>query len=474
MAEQLETRLLIGGRWLESGKRLPVIDPYSGRVIAEVAVSDGSHVEQAVAAAEASGMSSLTGAQRHEILLKVSAEIERRGGELTRLIVAESGKPLRYAAGEVERSAQTFSFAADEARRLHGETLELDAHPGGKGYFGFYHRFPLGVIAAISPFNFPLNLVAHKVAPALAAGNSVVLKPSSETPLIALKLAQIIQDAGAPAGALNVLVGSGSTVGQALVAHPRVKMVTFTGSLEVGQIIRGSAGLKRVTLELGSNSAVVVEDGARLEQAAARCLVGAFAFSGQVCISVQRILLNRRLAESFLEIFLPGVEALNRGDPGLETTEIGPMITEAEARRVERWVADAVGQGARVLVGGKREGAFYQPTVLDRVKPGMDIYSKEAFAPIVCLETYDDFEQALARVNDSSYGLQAGVFTESLDKAMIAFRRLEVGGVVINDFPTFRVDQMPYGGVKGSGSGREGPRFAVEEMTEIKLCCLRL
>jgi len=474
MADQLETRLLIGGKWLESNDRFPVVNPYTGEEIARVAAADSTHVEQAVTAAEASGMTSLTGARRYEILHTAAGKIERSSDELARMIVAESGKPLRYSAGEVERAVQTFSFAAEEARRLHGETLELDAHPGGKGYFGFYHRFPLGVIAAISPFNFPLNLVAHKVAPALAAGNSVILKPSSETPLVALRLAQILEDAGAPPGAVNVLMGSGSTVGKALVTHPRVKMVTFTGSLEVGSSIRAAAGMKRVTLELGSNSAVIIEDEARLEEAAARCVVGAFAFSGQVCISIQRILLNQRLEKRFLEIFLPRVKAITRGDPMEQTTEIGPMITEAEARRIEKWVSGALQQHARVLTGGKREGAFYQPTVLDRVKKDMDIYSKEAFAPIVCIETYTDFEQALDRVNDSRYGLQAGVFTESQDKAMKAFRRLEVGGVVINDFPTFRVDQMPYGGVKGSGSGREGPRFAVEEMTEVKLCCMRL
>jgi acyl-CoA reductase-like NAD-dependent aldehyde dehydrogenase len=474
MAQKHETRLLIGGKWLETGDRLPVKNPYSGELVAEVRAAGEGHVEQAVAAAEASAMSSLTGAQRHDILAAASEGIKRNSEQLARLITAESGKPIRYSTGEVDRAAQTFSFAAEEARRLHGETLELDSHPGGKGYFGFYHRFPLGVIAAITPFNFPLNLVAHKVAPALAAGNAVVLKPASATPLIALALARILEESGAPAGAVNVLVGSGSTVGQALVTHPRVKMITFTGSLEIGEKIRSDAGMKRVTLELGSNSAVVIEDHERLEQAVARCLVGAFAFSGQVCISIQRILLNERLAEKFLESFLPGVRALVQGDPLDKNTEIGPMITEAEACRIESWVADACDKGARVLAGGKRDGAFFGPTVIDRVTPEMDVYSKEAFAPIVCLERYNDFEQALARVNHSNYGLQAGVFTESLDKAMTAFRKLEVGGVIINDFPTFRVDQMPYGGVKGSGSGREGPRFAVEEMTELKLCCMRL
>jgi len=474
MADQLETGLLIGGRWLENEDKFPVVNPYTGEEIARVSAAGGSQVEEAVDAAEAAGMSSLTGARRYEILQKTAVGIDSSAAELARLIAAESGKPLRYSTAEVGRAVQTFSFAAEEARRLHGETLEMDAHPGGKGHFGFYHRFPLGVIAAISPFNFPLNLVAHKVAPALAAGNSVILKPSSLTPLIALRLAHILESAGAPQGSINVLMGSGATVGQGLVTHPGVKMVTFTGSLEVGEMIRSVAGMKRVTLELGSNSAIVIEDDARLEEAVGRCVVGAFAYSGQVCISIQRILLKENLAERFLELFLPRVEAITRGDPLEQSTELGPMITEAEACRIESWVARAVEDGARVLTGGKREGAFYLPTVVDNVKPSMDIYSKEAFAPIVCVETYSEFDQALARVNDSSYGLQAGVYTESLEKAMLAFKNLEVGGVVINDFPTFRVDQMPYGGVKGSGSGREGPRFAVEEMTEIKLCSMHL
>lgn len=475
MERDVETRLLIAGRWIEGNSgRQAVLNPYDSSVVAEAARADSSQVEQAVRAAEASGMESVSAADRHALLLGVSAEIERRSAELTRLLTLETGKPLRYSSIEVERAASTFSFAADEARRLHGETLELDAHPGGKGHFAFWHRFPLGVIAAISPFNFPLNLVAHKLAPALAAGNPVVLKPAGATPLSALALGRIIMDCGAPAGALNIVPGDGAVVGHALVRHPRIKMITFTGSLEVGRSIRDAAGMKRVTLELGANSAVIVEDEDRLEDAAARCVTGAFAFSGQVCISVQRILLKNSLAGRFLSLFVPRVEALRRGDPLDPATEIGPMISESEARRIEAWVDAAVDSGARVLTGGRRDGSYYEPTVIDNVVPGMDVLAREAFAPIVCIERYEDFGEALARVNDSVYGLQAGVYTESLDKAMQAFRRLEVGGVIINDIPTFRVDQMPYGGVKGSGTGREGPRFAVEEMTELKLCVMRV
>ncbi|MFH1069604.1 MAG: aldehyde dehydrogenase family protein [Candidatus Glassbacteria bacterium] len=474
MTDRPETRLFIGGHWVEGKSSFPVVNPYSGAEIARVSSAGSQEVEEAVQAAGNSGMNSLTASRRYEILRAVAAEIERRNSELTSLLIQETGKPMRYAAAEVSRAVQTFSFAAEEARRLHGETLELDAHPGGKGCFGFYHRFPLGVIAAISPFNFPLNLVAHKVAPALAAGNAVVLKPASATPLIALSLARIVAEAGAPHGALNVLPGSGSEAGLPLVRHPEVRMVTFTGSLEVGRTIRENAGMKKVTLELGSNSAVVIEDTDRLEDALQRCLVGAFAFSGQVCISIQRILLNRKLADSFLTRFIPAVERLHRGDPADPVTEIGPLISTAEAVRVEKWVDEAVEQGAKILTGGKRDGAFYAPTVIDEVRHEMKVYSHEVFAPVVCIERYDEFEEALVRVNSSQYGLQAGVYTESAAKALEAFRKLEVGGVMINDFPTFRVDQMPYGGVKNSGTGREGPRFAIEEMTELKLCSFRL
>ena len=472
--KDIETRLFIGGKWLDSRQYFSVINPYDGAQIAQVSSADSETVNEAVGAASESSISSLTPAERAAILSDVSAEIERQKETLTGLIVAEAGKPLRYAAGEVERAVQTFSFAAEEARRIHGETIELDAHTHGKGHFGFWHRFPLGVIAAISPFNFPLNLVAHKVAPALAAGNSVVLKPASTTPLVTLALARILEKCGLPAGGINVVPGKGSVVGDSLVMNPEVRMVTFTGSLEVGRKIRRNAGMKRVTLELGSNSALIVQDSTRLGEAVSKAIVGAFAFSGQVCISIQRIMLNEKLADEFLALFLEGVENIRRGNPADQSTEIGPMISEQEACRAESWVKEAVEQGAKVLTGGTRDGAFYYPTVLDNVEPGMKVYSEEVFAPVVCIERYEEFEDALDRVNNSRYGLQAGVYTDSISQALQAFRKLNVGGVIINDFPTFRVDQMPYGGVKSSGDGREGPKFAIEEMTEIRLCAMKL
>ncbi|MBW7998219.1 MAG: aldehyde dehydrogenase family protein [Candidatus Glassbacteria bacterium] len=466
----IRTQLFIGGEWVESDESFPVVNPYDESELAPVSAAGPEHLEQAVRAAAASGMEDLTAHRRYLVLDEVSRRIKDEREKLTSLIVREAGKPVRYAAGEVERAVQTFSFAAGEARRLHGSTMELDAHPEGKDHFAFYHRFPLGIIGAISPFNFPLNLVAHKVAPALAAGNSVILKPASTTPLVALELARIISDAGAPPGAINVLPGSGSKLGSPLVEHPDVAMITFTGSLEVGRRIRRDAGMKRVTLELGSNSALIVDDDSRLDEAVSRSIIGAFAYSGQVCISIQRILLRSSLAGRFIEQFVPAVEKIRAGDPADQATELGPMIEEAEARRAQEWVDEAVAQGASVLTGGRRDGAFYSPTVLEDVEHDMKVYSSEVFAPVVCIERYDDFDDALERVNNSEYGLQAGVYTSSLPRAMEAFRRLEVGGVMINDFPTYRVDQMPYGGVKGSGTGREGPKFAVEDMTELKLC----
>jgi len=471
-AGNLRTGLFVGGKWLESSEKIIVTNPHDGGEIAAVSAASPEHLDQAVDAARSSGMETLTAHQRYRILDEVSRRIARNSEQLTSLLAREAGKPWRYAAGEVARAEQTFSFAASEARNLSGRTMELDAHPNGGGRFAFYHRFPLGVIGAISPFNFPLNLVAHKVAPALAAGNSVVLKPASTTPLTALALAEIVSSSGAPPGALNVLPGSGSRLGGALTAHPDVAMVTFTGSLEVGEKIRRDAGMKRVTLELGSNSALVIDDDSHLEEALSRCVVGAFAYSGQVCISVQRIIVHRSLAGRFLERFIPMVQEIAVGNPLEAATELGPMIEEREAVRAEQWVNEAVDQGAEILTGGEREGALYHPTVLDNVTQEMKVVSSEVFAPVVVVQRYDEFDEALALVNDSRYGLQAGVYTSSLAKAMQAFRTIEAGGVIINDFPTYRVDQMPYGGVKDSGSGREGPRYAIEEMTETRLCVI--
>ena len=335
-------------------------------------------------------------------------------------------------------------------------------------------RFPVGVIGAISPFNFPLNLVAHKVAPAIAAGCSVILKPASLTPLTSIKLGEIMMEAGLPPGGLNIIFGSGGTVGDWLVTDERVSMITFTGSPPVGKRIKEKSGLKKVTLELGSNSAVIVDENADLDLAVERSVMGSFAYAGQICISVQRIYLHKNIYERFKKDFLEKTSKLKLGDPLDKATDIGPMITEEDARRTESWVNEAVRDGAKILIGGKREGAFYSPTVLENVKPEMKVVALEVFAPVVCFIPFDDFSDAVKMVDDSIYGLQAGVFTDNIENAFQAIKGIKVGGVIVNDVPTYRADNMPYGGVKESGIGREGVKFAIEEMTDIKMICFNL
>jgi acyl-CoA reductase-like NAD-dependent aldehyde dehydrogenase len=357
---------------------------------------------------------------------------------------------------------------------LHGETIPLDAVPAGEGYFGFWTPRPVGVIAAISPFNFPLNLVAHKVAPAIASGNTLVLKPASTTPLAAVKLCQILMEAGLPAGAINLVVGSGGTVGDWLVTDPRVDKITFTGSPDVGRHILSVAGIKKVTLELGNTSPVVVAPDADLEFVAKRCAVGAFYNSGQVCISVQRIYSQKQVYEPFSEKFVKATEAMVVGDPLDERVDVGPMIDSKEVDRIEGWVNEAQMSGAKVLTGGKRDGTVYYPTVLTGVSDDMKVVAEEAFAPVASVISSDDFESALKQANDTKFGLQVGVFTKDVDRVFKAVKRLNFGGVIINDTPNFRADHMPYGGNRQSGLGREGVKFAMEDMTNIQLVAIRL
>lgn len=462
---------LIGGEWLATGQTMNVVNKYSGEVFATVPVVDKELTARAIdCAAKAFASFRKTPAhQRAKILENASNLLLGRSEEIARTIAQEAGKAWKFALNEVQRSAETFKFAAEEAKRGHGEMLPMDASRFGENRVGYFIREPIGVIGAITPFNFPLNLVAHKVAPALAAGNTVVLKPASSTPVSAILLAEILEEAGLPPGVFNVTIGSGAIVGDTIVTHPACRKITFTGSAAVGSEIIKKAGIKKVTLELGNNSATIIEADADLAKAAARCVVSAFANSGQVCISLQRIYVNRQVAERFTEIFLEKVRALKVGDPLDRDCDVGPMIDAKERERVDAWVKEAVAQGAKVAAGGRAEGPVYLPTVLTSVTEEMKVMCMETFGPVVSIVSYDNFAEALAKVNASDFGLQAGIYTSNLNLALQAVDELDVGGVMINDTPTFRVDQMPYGGNKLSGLGREGVRFAMEEMTNIKV-----
>lgn len=447
-----------------------IINPYDGSVIDRVPEFDEQAVRDAIgrAVAAAPTMADMPTHQRGSILQKSAGIIEQNAEDLARLMAQESGKPMKYSRGEVARAVETFQFAADEARRLHGETVPLDAAKTGVGRIGYFVRVPVGVIAAITPFNFPLNLVVHKVAPAIAAGCPIVLKPAPATPLTALRLADILHEAGLPGGAFEVVTG-GVDVGTWLTTDPRAAMISFTGSPGVAREISKVAGLRRVVLELGGNAATIIDADANLDHAVTRTLMGSYAYSGQTCISVQRIYVHRTCYSDFRDRFVDATNKLVIGNPLDDTTDIGPMITDAACQRIDGWIAEAVAGGAQVVAGGSREGKLYAATVIEGAREDMKVMREEVFGPVTSLIPFDDFDAALDAVNDSQYGLQAGVYTRDLNKAMRAAHKLHVGGVIINDVPTFRVDQMPYGGVKDSGVGREGPRFAIEEMTTPKL-----
>jgi len=471
-----EYKMLIGGEWVSGGKYLDVRNKYNQEIIGKVPETSRGEFENAVVSAVEGfkKVSSLPAYRRSKILQNTSELIEKNRDEIARIICLEAGKAWKHSLLEVERSVQTFKFASEEAKDIFGHTVPLDASVGGEKRVGFYMRFPVGVVGAISPFNFPLNLVSHKVAPAIAAGCSVILKPASLTPLTSIKLGEIMMEAGLPEGGLNIIFGSGGTVGDWLVTDERVQMITFTGSPPVGRKIKEKSGLKKLTLELGSNSAVIVDQDADLNLAVERCLMGSFAYAGQICISVQRIYVHKKIYEKFKKEFLEKTSRLKLGDPLDMETDVGPMITEDEAKRTESWVNDAVKDGAKILVGGKRDGVFYYPTVLENVEHEMKVMSLEVFAPVVSLVPFEDFTQAVKMVDESIYGLQAGVFTENIENAFLAIKGIKVGGIMVNDVPTYRADNMPYGGVKESGIGREGLKYAIEEMTDIKMVCFNL
>lgn len=466
-----ETRpYYIAGQWKQSDNRLEVVNPYNGETVGVTSLATESDVEGAVAAAERALEETrrLSSHERFDILIRVRQGMEKRRDELIKSIVQEAGKPIKDATAEFERALLTVGTAAEESKRITGEAIPLDWAPAADERFGVTRRYPIGPVLAISPFNFPLNLAMHKLAPAIAAGNPVVLKPASKTPLVMLTMAEIIDEAGLPAGAVSVFPTT-NALAEGMVQDDRFKLLTFTGSSSVGWRLKSVSGRKRVLLELGGNAGVIVDETAPQEYAAQRLLAGGFSYAGQSCISVQRVYIHEAIYEGFSGEFAEGVGKLKLGDPMNPETDVGPLIDEKAAQRTAEWVQEAVSDGARVLTGGKGNGSMYEPTVLAGAVPTARVCMEEAFAPLVVVFPFDDFRDAVKKVNGSDYGLQAGVFTRDLENAWLAFDELEVGGVVVNDVPTWRVDHMPYGGVKSSGLGREGLRYAIEEMTELKL-----
>jgi len=466
--------IFLAGRWVESPDMLEVTNPArpdepAGHTYNATPEQYEEAVEAAVAAFEVTRH--LPAYERGRILREISAGIRARREELARLIALEAAKPVRDAIVEVDRGALTFRLAAEEAERMVGETIPLDIMPASKGRVGITRRFPIGPVAAISPFNFPLNLAAHKLAPALAAGCSIVLKPPSKDPLTMLTVAEIVEQAGPPPGSVSILPMS-RELGDRMVADPRFKLLTFTGSPAVGWRMKERAGKKKVVLELGGNAGVIVDHSADLDWAVKRILVGAFTYAGQVCISVQRMFVHQDVWDEFMARFGEAARNLRTGDPLDPETLLGPMVEEAQAQRAQRWVEEAISMGGRLLTGGRAEGAFFPPTIMTDVPTTAQVCSNEAFAPVVVAFPFADFDDAIRRVNDSFYGLQTGVFTNDLGHAWHAFEELEVGGVIVNDIPTYRIDHMPYGGVKDSGLGREGLRWAIEDMTELRLMVL--
>jgi glyceraldehyde-3-phosphate dehydrogenase (NADP+) len=466
---------LVDGQWIREGERFEILAPHDGSVVGTTFQATRRHLEAAIAGAVRAFeiTRKLPSYERQRVLRAVAEGISARKEEIARTLALESGKPIRTARIEVERAVLTFSIAAEESTRIYGEWLPLDLQPETAGRWAIVRRFPIGPIASITPFNFPLNLVAHKVAPAMAAGCTVVHKPAPQTPLTSLLLADIVQQAGWPDGALSVLPLSNADA-EGLVTDPRLKMLSFTGSAAVGWELKRKAGKKRVALELGGNGGVIVHRDADLAYAAERCVVGGFSYAGQVCISVQRVFVERSVFDPFLAEFVPRVRKLKLGDPLDEATDVGPMINEAAARRAEEWVGEAVTGGAKLLCGGKRCGSMVEPTVLTSTRPDQRVNCEEVFAPVVTVEPYNDFAEALGRVNDTPYGLQAGIFTRDAKLIFQAYEDLDVGAVLAGEVPTFRIDHMPYGGVKDSGVGREGIRYAIEEMTERKLLVMNL
>jgi acyl-CoA reductase-like NAD-dependent aldehyde dehydrogenase len=470
-----ETGLWINGDWHGTKESYELTAPYDGNVIAKVAKGSAEDVNTAIAGAVQAFKSfkNWTAYDRAEMLYKVVNIMRERKEDLATILAEEAGKPLKYARGEIDRTIATYQFAAEEAKQVHGETVPMDAAPGGAKRIGWTKKEAIGVVAAITPFNFPANLVAHKLGPAFAVGNTVVLKPATQTPLSALAMAAIFKEAGLPDGALQIVTGSGGELSDSLITHPDVKKVTFTGSVPVGLKIKEKIGLRKITLELGSNAALIIEPSVPIEKIAKRCVEGAFSFSGQVCISLQRIYINRKMYNEFVAAFVAETKKLKVGNPLDETTDIGSMINPGEVKRIVGWIEEAKSQGAKVMTGGEFTDRQLQPTVLANVTEDMKVVCEEVFAPIVSLVPYDTLDEAISLVNASRFGLNAAIYTNVLTDAMQAADEIEAGSVIINDIPTFRLDNMPYGGVKMSGYGREGVKYAVEEMTELKFITMK-
>ncbi|TFB22161.1 aldehyde dehydrogenase family protein [Filobacillus milosensis] len=467
--------LLINGQWKTTNEMMDVIDKTNQDVYAKVSKADEGKVTMAVDAAEAAFQSEpTTPYERYEILMKVADLLKDRKEKFAQNITHEAGKPIKQARSEVERAVHTIQLSAEEAKRLTGEGVPVEAAPGSENRMAFTIRVPVGVVAAISPFNFPLNLVLHKIAPAIAAGNTVVLKPASATPTTAIKLAELFEEAGLPKGVLNVVTGKGSEIGKWLTNDERIQLFTFTGSAEVGLNIKQNTGMKKLVLELGNNSPVIIDHETDIKEAAANIAAKSYAYAGQVCISVQRVYVDQKIREEFEKELISAIADLNVGDPFDDETDVGPMISIEEAKRAEEWVNEAKEKGAKIVHGGTRKDNLFEPTVVTNVTQEMKVVCEEVFAPILSLIPYENLDECLKEVNQSKYGLQGGIFTNNINKAMKAARKMEVGGIMINDASQYRVDLMPYGGMKDSGWGKEGPKYSIQEMTEERLIVMNL
>jgi len=466
----------VGGQWVDKSEKIEVLNPFSGSVIDTIPRASQQDIETALKTAErgAEIMAKMTGYERYEIIHKVSEIMTERMEELAQTITSEEGKILAEATMEASRAAEIIALSAEEAKRLSGEVVPLEGGPGVKGKFGFTIRVPCGIVVGISPFNFPLHLVCHKIGPALASGNAIILKPATDTPLSALKLVELFLEAGTPPEAIQCITGAGSEIGDALCSDNRVRKITFTGSREVGEHICHTAGLKRVTMELGSNSPLIIMPDADLEKVAKAAAASGYSNAGQVCISTQRILAHQKIYGDFLDAFKEQVEDISTGNPIEASTKMGPMIRENDAIRVNQWVEEAVNEGAELITGGGRDGQVHAPTLLSNVKPEMKISSDEVFGPVVGVTSVDNIDDAIALANDTDYGLSAAIFTQNINWAMKFAREVDSGNLMVNWGTQWRADLMPYGGLKSSGMGKEGPKYAVEEMTELKMVILHL